>query len=116
VALRRVLSLIVFLVLTTPSLAQEAGGISSPPLSRCAGKIGLDARQSDAAFGIIMLNGAPWLSIERTEEKVGSQPIASTVTGTGSQRRRNRTMAPFRFTCLLDDKGEVVMLQGRRGR
>ena len=97
--------------MTTGSvLAQEVGGISSPPISRCAGKIGLDAREADAAFGIIMVNGAPWVTIERTEEKVGTQAISTTVTGTGAQRRRNGTMVPFRFTCLLDAKGEVLMV------
>jgi len=37
------------------------------------------------------------------------QSISTTVTGTGARRRRDHTAVPFRFTCLLNDKGEVVM-------
>ncbi|MCW5745038.1 MAG: YbaY family lipoprotein [Alphaproteobacteria bacterium] len=92
-----------------PALAQEPGGISSSAISRCAGKIGTDTRQSDAAFGILMLDGMPWVTIERTEEKMGAQMIATTVTGTGARRRRDGTTVPFRFTCVLDAKGQAVM-------
>jgi uncharacterized lipoprotein YbaY len=95
--------------LAVPALAQDPGGISSSAISRCAGKIGTDTRQSDAAFGIIMLDGMPWVTIERTEEKMGAQMIATTVTGTGARRRRDGTTVPFRFTCVLDTKGQAVM-------
>jgi uncharacterized lipoprotein YbaY len=97
-----------------PAAAQDSGGISSTALSRCAGKIGLETRQADAAFVGIMLNGMPWVNIERTEEKVGSQFIATTVTGTGVQRLRRGQMVAFRFICLLDDKGEAVMFHSTR--
>ncbi|HKU96992.1 MAG TPA: YbaY family lipoprotein [Vineibacter sp.] len=93
--------------LATPALAQE--GISSSAISRCAGKLGLDTRQHDAAFGTIMVDGTPWVTIERTEEKMGAQMIATTVTGTGARRRRDGTSVPFRFTCVLDQKGQAVM-------
>ena len=63
---------------------QDTGGLSSNALSRCAGKVGRDTRQADPAFGIIMLDGMPWMAIERTEEKVGSQLIATTVTSNGA--------------------------------
>jgi uncharacterized lipoprotein YbaY len=89
--------------------AQDAGGISSSAISRCAGKFGLDTRQSDAAFGAIALDGVPWVTIERTEDMVGAQAITTTVTGTGAQRRRDGTFVPFRFTCVLDAKGEALM-------
>jgi uncharacterized lipoprotein YbaY len=102
------------LLLAAPAAAQDSGGISSTALSRCAGKIGLETRQDDAAFVGIMLNGIPWVNIERTEEKVGSQFIATTVTGTGLQRFRRGQMMPFHFTCLLDDKGEAVMFHFTR--
>ena len=92
-----------------PALAQDAGGVSSAMLSRCAGRVGLDTRQADAAFGIIALDGMPWLAIERTEESVGTQPISTTVTGTGEYRRRNGTSVPFRFTCVLDAGGQALM-------
>jgi uncharacterized lipoprotein YbaY len=95
--------------LAVPALAQDPGGISSSAISRCAGKIGTDTRQSDAAFGIIMLDGMPWVTIERTEEKMGAQMIATMVTGTGARRRRDGTTVPFRFTCVLDTKGQAVM-------
>lgn len=107
--MRNVLAVATAVLFATPALAQEAVRLSAPEISRCAGKAGLEIRQSDAAFGVIMLDGAPWLTIERTEEKVGTQPISTTVTGTGAQRRRNGTMVPFRFTCLLDEKGEALM-------
>ena len=107
--MRPILALLVAVLFAAPVLAQEPARLSSPAISRCAGKAGLEIRQMDAAFGIIMLDGAPWLTIEQTEEKVGTQPISTTVTGTGAQRRRNGTMVPFRFTCLLDEKGEALM-------
>jgi len=95
--------------LAVPALAEDASGISSAMISRCAGKIGVDTRLVDAAYGRIALDGIPWLTIERTEESVGTQPIKTTVTGTGAQYRRNGTSVPFRFTCVLDAKGEALM-------
>lgn len=92
-----------------PALAQDVGGLSSTALSRCAGRVGLDTRQSDAAFGVIGLDGLPWLATERTEDSVGTQPISTTLTGTGEQRRRNGTSVPFRFTCVLDAQGQALM-------
>ncbi|HJQ58499.1 MAG TPA: YbaY family lipoprotein [Vineibacter sp.] len=97
------------MTLATPTLGQEPGGISSGAISRCAGKIGTDTRQSDAAFGVIMLDGMPWVTIERTEQQMGAQMIATTVTGNGARRRRDGTSVPFRFTCVLDTKGQAVM-------
>jgi uncharacterized lipoprotein YbaY len=94
---------------TAPVLAQEAGGISSTAISRCAGKVGMETRQHDQAFGVIMIDGMPWVTIERTEEKMGTQMIATTVTGTGARRRRDGTTVPFRFTCLLDQRGQALM-------
>lgn len=91
------------------AFSQDAGGLSSTALSRCAGRVGLDTRQADAAFGVIALDGLPWLTIERTEESVGTQPISTTITGTGDYRRRNGTSVPFRFTCVLDAQGQALM-------
>lgn len=106
----RLFSLVLFLAgIAVPVFAQDIGGLSSSALSRCAGRVGIDMRQSDAAFGIIALDGMPWITIERTEESVGSQPISTTVTGTGERRRRNGTSVPFRFTCVLDARGEALM-------
>jgi uncharacterized lipoprotein YbaY len=110
--MRRTIAALAFaavLSVTPPTLAQEPGGISSSAISRCAGRVGMDTRQSDAAFGTIMLDGMPWVTIERTEEMMGAQKIATTVTGTGARRRRDGTTAPFRFTCVLDQKGQAVM-------
>lgn len=95
--------------IAAPAVAQDVGGLSSTALSRCAGRVGLDMRQSDAAFGVIALDGVPWVTIERTEESVGTQPISTTVTGTGEYRRRNGTSVPFRFTCVLDAQGQALM-------
>ena len=96
-------------VIAMPALAQESGGLSSSAISRCAGKAGIEMRQADPAFGVIALDGIPWVTIERTEEKVGIQPISTTVTGTGARRRRDGTSVPFRFTCVLNSKGEALM-------
>ncbi len=95
--------------LAAPALAEDTGGISSAVISHCAGKIGVETRQADAAYGLIALDGIPWLAIERTEESVGTQPIKITVTGTGAQHRRNGTSVPFRFTCVLDANGDALM-------
>ena len=100
---------LLFAGVAIPAIAQDIGGLSSTALSRCAGRAGIDTRQADAAFGVIGLDGMPWLTVERTEESVGSQPISTTVTGTGEYRRRNGTSVPFRFTCVLDAKGEALM-------
>ncbi len=110
--MRRLSIAAIIAILLTPALsaqAQDSDGISSSAISRCAGKLGLDTRQHDAAFGVLMIDGMPWVTIERTEEKMGTQMIATTVTGTGERRRRDGTAVPFRFTCLLDPKGQAVM-------
>lgn len=106
------LNLIVTLLVaiaSTTAIAQEAGGISSSAISRCAGKIGSDTREADAAFSAILLDGMPWATIERFEDQVGAQAISTVVTGTGARRRRDGTFVPFRYTCLLDVKGQAVM-------
>jgi uncharacterized lipoprotein YbaY len=97
-----------------PASAQDAAGISSSALSRCAGRAGLDARESDAAFGVIMLDGMPWVTIEKTDEQVGTQKAATAVTGSGMMRRRNGSLVPIRFTCMLDAKGQALMFYGRK--
>src|SRR5258708_25782058 len=107
--LRKLSSILLACILAAPALAEDDGGISSAVISRCAGKVGVETRQSDAAFGLVALDGIPWLAIERTEESVGTQPITTTVTGTGAQHRRNGTSVPFRFTCVLDAKGQALM-------
>ena len=106
----RLISLVLLAaVIAVPAFADDVGGVSSPVLSRCAGRAGIDTRQADAAFGVIALDGLPWLTIERTEDSVGMQPISTTVTGTGEYRRRNGTSVPFRFTCVLDAQGQALM-------
>ncbi len=106
----RLISLVLLAAfIAVPAFADDVGGVSSPVLSRCAGRAGIDTRQADAAFGVIALDGIPWLTIERTEDSVGMQPISTTVTGTGEYRRRNGTSVPFRFTCVLDAQGQALM-------
>ena len=106
----RLISLVLLAaVIAVPAFADDVGGVSSPVLSRCAGRAGIDTRQADAAFGVIALDGMPWLTIERTEDSVGMQPISTTVTGTGEYRRRNGTSVPVRFTCVLDAQGQALM-------
>lgn len=105
----RLLPTLLAACIAAPALAGPEDAVSTPMLSRCAGKAGLETRQSDAAFGLLALDGVPWLTIERTDEAVGIQPIMTTVTGTGSRHRRNGTSVPFRFTCVLDASGQALM-------
>ena len=104
-----VLSLLAGVAVAAPAVAQNLAEPSAV-LSRCAGKVGTDMRKSDPAFVTIALDGEPWMTIERTEEKVGEAMIATTVTGIGSLRRKDGTSVPLRFTCLIDDKGQAVMV------
>lgn len=97
------------LVIGNPGWAQDGDGISTPVLSRCAGRIGLELRAADGAFGAVALDGVPWLTIERVEDTVGSQPIAQTATGSGLFRRRDGRLVPIRFTCMLDARDQAVM-------
>ena len=104
-----VLSLLAGVAVAAPAVAQNLAEPSAV-LSRCAGKVGTDMRKGDPAFVTIALDGEPWMTIERTEEKVGDAMIATTVTGIGSLRRKDGTSVPLRFTCLIDDKGQAVMV------
>jgi len=90
--------------------AQDSGAISSPVLSRCAGRAGTETRAADPAFVSLALDGVPWLTIEQTDGMIGSQPISETVTGIGYRRRRDGTKVPFRFTCVLNFDGPALML------
>jgi uncharacterized lipoprotein YbaY len=87
---------------------REQGGISSPLLSRCAGKFGGDLRAADNAFPGMSLMGVPWLSVERTDQTVEGAHIATIVTGIGTQNRRRGQIVGLRFRCLIDDKGAAV--------
>lgn len=110
IALRMFCLLILSALLATqPALAQGTEGISSTLLSRCAGKAGGDIRQGDPAFVTIGLDGRPWMTIERSQDAVGVQPISTTVTGTGWRRRRDGTTVFYRFTCALDERGQAVL-------
>jgi uncharacterized lipoprotein YbaY len=107
-----VLSLLASLATAAAPGATLAQDLAEPTavLSRCAGKAGSDLRRNDPAFVTVALDGEPWLTIERTEEKVGDAMIATTVTGIGSMRRKDGTSVHMRFTCLLDDKGQAAMV------
>ena len=91
-----------------PALAQEDTGISSPLISRCAGKFGSTLRQGDQAFPLFSLDGAPWVKIEHADKTVAGVAIADTVTGTGMRLRRRGQVVGFRFTCLVDGKGDAI--------
>lgn len=84
-------------------------GLSTEALTRCAGRIGSDIRKADPAFPTFGIDGVPWLTVDHTEEVVGNQSIATTLTGTGWRRRRDGTSVPYRFTCMLDAQGQAVM-------
>jgi uncharacterized lipoprotein YbaY len=89
--------------------AEQPVGLSMPELSRCAGKLGTEIRQADAAFPPFALDGQPWVVVEHGEAKVGSLTVATSITGMGWRRRRDGTSVPFRYTCALDAKGQAVL-------
>lgn len=82
----------------------DPGGISTPALSRCAGIAGREIRDADASFGLLMLDGIPWLSAQRNHQGI-------VISSTGTLRRRNGTNVPFRFLCLLDETGHASMFR-----
>ena len=75
--IRRLLPALLAASIAAPAFAGPDGGVSTPMLSRCAGKAGLETRQSDAAFGLLALDGAPWLSIEPVEGNADTGRILS---------------------------------------
>jgi uncharacterized lipoprotein YbaY len=93
---------------SAPASARDGGGISSPAISRCAGKLGSALREGDQAFPLFSLDGVPWMKIEHAEGKVDGVSISTRVTGTGTRHLRRGQIVNFRYTCLLDDKGEAV--------
>lgn len=106
----RMLGLILLASLAAHSAhAQGNDGISSTLLSRCAGKAGSETRSGDPAFVTIALDGQPWMTTEQTQEVVGTTTISTTVTGTGWSQRRDGTSVHFRFTCALNERGQVVL-------
>ena len=99
---------------------RNQGGISSPLLSRCAGKFGAEVREADNAFPLLTLMGEPWMKIERTSQTVDGAHIVTIVTGIGARNRRRGEVVGLRFTCLIDDKGVALdfahtELQPQRG-
>jgi uncharacterized lipoprotein YbaY len=92
-----------------PAAAQQSVSLTTAALTRCAAKVGGDTRQADPAFATFALDGQPWITVERTEDKIGSLNISTTITGTGWRRRRDGTSVLYRYTCVLDPKGQAVM-------
>ena len=107
-----VLALLVSVCLALPVGAQDQeegqGGISTPLLSRCAGKFGATLRAGDQAFPLLDLAGVPWMNIERTDQNVGGAHIVAIVTGIGARSRRRGEIVGLRYRCLIDDKGAAV--------
>jgi len=87
---------------------RNQGGISSPLLSRCAGKFGAEIREADNAFPLITLLGAPWMKVERTDQTVEGVHVTTIVTGIGARNRRRGEVVGLRWRCLIDDKGVAV--------
>lgn len=87
---------------------KDQGGISSPLLSRCAGRFGADLRAGDQAFPLLSLLGVPWFTIERTDETLDGAHIVAIVTGFGGRSRRRGEVVELRYRCLIDDKGAAV--------
>lgn len=98
--------------LAFPAAAQDKvrdqGGISSPLLSRCAGKFGAELRTGDEAFPLFSLLGVPWFTVERTDQTVGGAHVVTIVNGIGGRSRRAGEILPFRYRCLIDDQGVAV--------
>jgi uncharacterized lipoprotein YbaY len=103
-----VLSVAFSLPFSTAARGEEQNGISSPLLSRCAGKFGTELRAGDQAFPLFGLDGVPWLKVESTDQTLDGAHIVKTVTGIGVQSRRRGQVVGLRFTCLIDDRGEAV--------
>jgi len=106
------LTLAVSVCLALPGAAQDQdesqGGISSPLLSRCAGKFGTTLRAADQAFPLFDLLGVPWFTAERTDQTVDGAHVVTIVTGIGGRLRRRGEVVGLRYRCLIDDKGVVV--------
>ncbi len=83
------------LLLSFAANAQDPGGISSPALSRCAAKVGMETRADDPAFGILFLDGMPWMLIEPTAHEIGSVRIGHTLSSTGQIKRKDGTYWPL---------------------
>ena len=85
-------ALAVSVCLAFPTWAQDEirdqGGISSPLLSRCAGKFGAQLRAGDEAFPLLSLMGEPWMKIERTDQRADGAHVVAIVTGIGARARR----------------------------
>lgn len=90
--------------LTGPDASRDDGGLSLTALSRCAGIAGSEVRQADPAFGLLMLDGSPWVTAQRNHDTV-------LLAGTGTLRRRDGTNVPFRFSCLLNEKGQALVFR-----
>lgn len=90
--------------LTGPDDPRTDGGLSLRALSRCAGIAGSEIRAADPAFGLLMLDGAPWMTLQVDGESV-------LLAGSGALRRRNGAIVPFRFSCLLDERGRALMFR-----
>ena len=87
---------------------RNQGGISSPLLSRCAGKFGAELREADNAFPLLTLMGVPWMTVERTDQTVQGAHVVTIVTGIGARNRRRGEVVGLRYRCLINDKGEAV--------
>jgi uncharacterized lipoprotein YbaY len=94
-------------------IERNQGGISSPWLSRCAGKFGADIRSGDPAFPLLSLLGEPWMTIERTDQTVDGRRIVAVVTGVGVRSRRRGEVVPLTFRCLIDDQGVAASFTAR---
>jgi uncharacterized lipoprotein YbaY len=95
----------------TQGPAEDQGGISTPLLSRCAGKFGAELRAGDEAFPGLTLLGKPWLKIEKTDQTVDGKHVVSVVSGIGARSRRRGEVVALRFRCLIDDKGVAVSFE-----
>lgn len=87
---------------------RNQGGISTPLLSRCAGKFGAQLRAADNAFPLLSLMGVPWMTIERTDQTVDGAHIVAIVTGTGIRTRRRGETLGLSYRCLIDDKDQAA--------
>lgn len=91
----------------------DQGGISTPLLSRCAGKFGPQLRAGDKAFPLLSLMGAPWMSVDHTDQTVDGAHIVGVVTGIGMRSRRRGEVVSLTYRCLIDDKGEAASFTWR---
>lgn len=57
--------------------------------------------------------GAPWTTIEHTDQTIDGANIVAILTGNGMRSRRSGEVLGLTYRCLIDDRGEAVSFSWR---